>query len=202
MVENTGITLVTGGARSGKSRFGEGLFKKKSDKVLYIATAKAYDDEMRLRIQRHRQQRPSSWETLEAYYGFRQCLPAWQGKVEGIILDCITLMITHLMLENAPENWESLTPEALTALEARVDREMNELVKVLREMQVPAVLITNEVGMGIVPGDKMSRDFRDIAGRVNQRLAEAADQVFLVVSGIPLCLKNAASTDPTTLSID
>jgi len=197
MVGNTGITLVTGGARSGKSRFGEGLFRDKSHQILYIATAKSYDDEMRLRIQRHRQQRPASWETLEAYQGFRQCLPAWQGKVEGVLLDCITLMITHLMLENAPENWDSMTQEQLAELEAAIDREIHELVEALRKLQVPAVLITNEVGMGIVPGDKLSRDFRDIAGRVNQRLAEMADQVFLVVSGIPLCVKNSLQDEET-----
>lgn len=183
------ITLVTGGARSGKSRFGESLLTGDDRQILYIATAKVYDSEMDERVKKHRQQRPASWHTLEEYRQFSQVLPAWKSKVEGVLLDCVTLMVTQLMLENGDQPWESLTPLEVDGIETRIQEEIDELMVTLRDMAIPAVIITNEVGLGIVPGDKMSRDFRDIAGRVNQRLASMADQVYLVVSGIPVKVK-------------
>lgn len=183
------ITLVTGGARSGKSRFGESLLTEDNGEILYIATAKVYDSEMDDRVKKHRQQRPASWHTLEEYRHFSQVLPAWKNKVEGVLLDCVTLMVTQLMLENCHQPWESLTPLEVDDIEARIQGEIDVLMVALKDMAIPVVIITNEVGLGIVPGDKMSRDFRDIAGRVNQRLASMADHVYLVVSGIPVKIK-------------
>lgn len=183
------ITLVTGGARSGKSRFGESILTEEDRQVLYIATAKIYDTEMEDRVEKHRLQRPASWHTLEEYRHFRQVLPAWKNKVEGVFLDCVTLMVTQLMLDNCDQPWESLTSPEVDDIERRIQEEVEGLMMTLKEMAVPAVIITNEVGFGIVPRDKLSRDFRDIAGRINQRMASLADEVYLVVSGIPVKIK-------------
>ncbi len=183
------ISLVTGGARSGKSRFGESLLTTEGLEILYIATAKVYDSEMKDRVEKHRRQRPASWHTIEEYRQFKQLLPAWKHKVEGVLLDCITLMVTQLMLDQCSQPWDDLSSVELDNIEKRIQQEIDELMDALKVMGIPAVIITNEVGLGIVPGDRMSRDFRDIAGRINQHIASCADAVYLVVSGIPLRIK-------------
>ncbi len=191
MDEKQKLILVTGGARSGKSRFGEQLLAEEGKTVLYVATARTMDVEMENRVKKHQQQRPASWITLEAYRNFGSHLPAYQGSVEGVFLDCITLMVTQILLEECDEHWDSMLPERVDALEKIVQKEVDELLEVLRKFSVPSVIITNEVGLGIVPGDKMSRDFRDIAGRVNQRIAASAEEVYLVVAGIPVPIKQS-----------
>ncbi len=183
------ISLVTGGARSGKSRFGESLLTAEKLKILYIATAKVYDREMEDRVKKHRKQRPAFWHTIEEYRQFEKVLPDWKNKVDGVLLDCITLMVTQLMLDKCSESWDKISSEALDEIEKGVQQEIDELLETLKFLGLPAVIITNEVGLGIVPGDKMSRDFRDIAGRMNQRIASFADAVYFVVSGIPVRIK-------------
>lgn len=189
MEEKSTITLITGGARSGKSRFGETLLSQRSLETLYIATAQVHDQEMIDRVEKHQRQRPSEWHTLEAYQGFRQLLPPWEGKVQGVLVDCMTLMVTQLMLGGLTISWEELTQKEVDQVEAHVMQEIDALMEALKRLQVNAVVITNEVGMGIVPVGKMSRDFRDIAGRANQQAAALADQVYFMVSGIPLQVK-------------
>lgn len=189
MDEKPLITLVTGGARSGKSSFGESLLSDKGLQILYIATALIYDIEMEDRVKKHRGQRPDSWHTIEEYKGFKSILPFWKNKVDGVLLDCVTLMVTQLMLDQCPQPWEKMTISEVEEIEQHIQEEMDELLNTLKEMEIPVVIITNEVGLGIVPGDKMSRDFRDIAGRINQRIAAKADAVHLVIAGIPMRIK-------------
>ena len=189
MDEQQKLTLITGGARSGKSRFGETMLMKKGKDILYIATARTLDREMEERAKKHQVQRPSNWKTLEAYRDFKSHLPAWKGKVEGVFLDCITLMVTQLLLDECEHPWESMSGHRVDGLENQVHEEIRQLLESLRKLAVPVVIITNEVGQGIVPGDKMSRDFRDIAGRVNQKIAAEVDEVYLVVAGIPVKIK-------------
>jgi adenosylcobinamide kinase / adenosylcobinamide-phosphate guanylyltransferase len=183
------ITFVTGGARSGKSRFGETLLSSVSGPVLYVATAKALDAEMEQRILKHQKDRPASWITLEAYEHFGRLLPKYEGTIAGIYVDCITLMVTQLLLDAHTPPWESMPEDELERLENKVGNTVLDLLHTVKTMALPTVIITNEVGMGIVPGDKMSRDFRDIAGRINQRMAAEADSVYLVVAGIPVKIK-------------
>lgn len=176
------ITLVTGGARSGKSSFAEGLLKD-CHNVLYIATAIAFDDEMKERVRLHRKQRNQSWDTLEAYKNLEQEIKSKDQNYDGIILDCITIMISNLMLEEFNDNTD------YRALENRVIEEMKASIRFLKALKAKVVLVTNEVGAGIVPENKLAREFRDIAGRVNQYIAKEADEVFVTISGISLQIK-------------
>lgn len=180
--------MVTGGARSGKSSFAEDTAKKFGDNVLYIATSIPFDEEMRLRIRKHKEQRPACWETVEAY----KDMDIWlEGKLEGrhaVLLDCITIMVSNIMLESSMD-WDSLTHEKMVFIEEKVGQEIGKLIRVIKKHDVPFVLVTNETGMGIVPDNALSRLFRDIAGRSNQILAKEAEEVYLCVSGIPVKIK-------------
>ncbi len=181
-MENCRLILVTGGARSGKSSFGEAMFKQE-DKVLYIATAQAFDEEMKERIRRHRQQRPGHWTTMEAYKGFSERLKALSEDTTGILLDCITLMVTNILLEYNL-GWDKASTEKLNEIEDYIMEEVKAFIGSLKQLPVKTVLITNEVGWGLVPDYPLGRIFRDIAGRVNQYIAAEADEVYLVVCGI------------------
>ncbi len=162
------VTLVLGGARSGKSRHAEGLLAE-ARSPLYVATAEAGDDEMRERIARHRAERDTRWRTAEAPLALAEALGAEPGPA---LVDCLTLWLTNLLLGGHD-------------IEARVAA----LMAVLRRREAPTVLVSNEVGLGIVPGDALSRRFRDEAGRLNQRCASLAGSVFFVAAGLPLRLR-------------
>ncbi len=182
------IILVTGGARSGKSTFAEETAKKLGDNVLYIATSIAFDEEMKDRIRKHRAQRPASWDTVEAYKDLDRHL---QGKLEGkhaVLLDCITVMVSNLMLERAYD-WEGIAPEEINAVEDVVKTEIQKLIETAQHAPADFVIVTNELGMGVVPPTVLGRAVRDIAGRANQKLARTADEVYLCVSGIPVKIK-------------
>lgn len=182
------LVLVTGGARSGKSLFAESLIKKHGENALYIATAIAFDDEMQDRIRKHREQRPSDWETIEAYKAFDVVL---DGRLEGkdaVMLDCVTIMVSNIIFEKE-FNWERLSVEECNLLEMAVRAEVEKLLRAVENAKVPFIMVTNELGMGIVPESALPRMFRDVAGRVNQLLAAQADEVYFCVSGIPVKIK-------------
>lgn len=182
------IILVTGGARSGKSTFAEEEAKKAGTNVIYIATSIPFDDEMKDRIKKHRQQRPSNWETVETYKDIDLHL---KGRLEGknaVLLDCITIMVSNLMLEKAYD-WEGMAVDEINEVEAKVKIEIDKLINVAQESSVPFIIVTNELGMGVVPPTSLGRAIRDIAGRANQMLARAASEVYLCVSGIPVKIK-------------
>ncbi|MCR4434663.1 MAG: bifunctional adenosylcobinamide kinase/adenosylcobinamide-phosphate guanylyltransferase [Clostridiales bacterium] len=182
------LTLVTGGARSGKSTFAEEMVKKYGNEVVYIATSIPFDDEMKLRIKKHREQRPDYWETIEAYKDLdRHLKDRLEGK-SAVLLDCITVMVTNIMIENNTD-WDAIEAERIVEIEANIKSEISKLIRLINGSPVPFVLVTNEVGMGIVPEYPAGRVFRDIAGRVNQMLAAAADEVYLCISGIPVKIK-------------
>ncbi|NLD49517.1 MAG: bifunctional adenosylcobinamide kinase/adenosylcobinamide-phosphate guanylyltransferase [Clostridiaceae bacterium] len=180
--------LVTGGSRSGKSSFAETLAKQMNSDVLYIATSIPFDDEMRLRVQKHREQRPCTWSLLETY----KDLDVLQNDVykhkKVFLLDCITLMVSNIMLEKAFD-WDNLNNESIEEVENCVRMEMEKLLSSIEKLPGDFIAVTNEVGMGIVPENKLSRIFRDIAGRANQMLAQKADEVYLCVSGVPVKIK-------------
>jgi adenosylcobinamide kinase/adenosylcobinamide-phosphate guanylyltransferase len=182
------LILVTGGARSGKSRFAEKKASDFGDRVLYIATAVAFDEEMKERIRRHRQQRPSGWETLEAYRDFETSLPGLLAGRDAVLLDCVTVMVSNILLQKAMD-WEGISVEEINAVEKEVDSQVRSLLSIIKNAEIPFVLVTNELGMGVVPPYALGRAFRDIAGRVNQILAGEAEEVYLCVSGIPVKIK-------------
>ncbi len=184
----TEIILITGGARSGKSTYAERLAKEYGSEILYVATAIPFDDEMKLRIKKHREQRPANWETLEAYKDLDMLLENKCKNKKAVLLDCITVMITNIMFEIC-QDFNQIQHDDITIVEETVNLQMDRLVAVAAGSKTPFILVTNEIGMGIVPENKSARLFRDIQGRVNQKLASAAKEVYLCVSGIPVKIK-------------
>lgn len=182
------LILVTGGARSGKSSLAEEIAKGYGNNVLYIATAIGFDEEMKERIRLHRLKRPASWHTTEAYRDFGSILPALIKGRDAILLDCVTNMVSNIMLEKAMD-WEKLSMEEINDVEKEAEGQVESLLSIVRESDVPFIFVTNELGMGVVPVSASGRAVRDIAGRTNQRLARAADEVYLCVSGIPVRIK-------------
>jgi adenosylcobinamide kinase / adenosylcobinamide-phosphate guanylyltransferase len=170
------LILVTGGARSGKSRFARERLEQQPGTLLFVATAEARDDEMQERIFRHRQERGARWKTLEEPLALVEKLPSAMQGTDGILLDCITLWISNLFFAHAQQ------PESVLA-------ECEQLLALFSSCNKPVFLVTNEVGSGIVPEHAMARQFRDLAGFINQKLAAAADQAYLLAAGLPLRLK-------------
>lgn len=173
------IILVTGGARSGKSGFAEHLALSHGAPRCYLATAQAWDEEMQERIERHRERRNDGWQTVEEPLQLASTLTRLDGGCRVILVDCVTLWLTNLLLAREQE------PDA----EEQIIALVRDLTEQLRRMTTPVILVTNEVGSGIVPENRLARLFRDLAGRANQLLAAAADEVQVVISGIPLRLK-------------
>jgi adenosylcobinamide kinase/adenosylcobinamide-phosphate guanylyltransferase len=165
------IILITGGARSGKSTRAEMRARDFAGKPVYIATAEGFDHEMRERIAKHRARRRDEWIEHETPLELVPALNATDGGGARLI-DCLTLWLSNLM--HAERNWE---------------RETADLVEALRKQRSPVVLVTNEVGSGIVPDNALAREFRDAAGRINQMIAGAADEVEYVVAGLPMRVK-------------
>ena len=175
------MKLITGGARSGKSTFAESLMMDFNE-VCYIATARPSDDEeMKERIAKHRARRPVHWHTLEGDRNLASDLPA----ADAVLLDCVTVLLSNYLFDKG----EELTEESIQKVEDEVKEELMLLFDFCEKENMELVLVTNEVGSGIVPMHPLSRAFRDIQGRVNQFLASRAEEVYLVVSGIPVKIK-------------
>lgn len=166
------ITLVLGGARSGKSRLAEALAEQRDGPLIYIATAEAGDVEMRERIARHRERRDSRWHSVEAPLGVAEELQAVPANTAAVMIDCLTLWLSNQM-------------------HARGDLavETESLLAALNGARCPVVVVSNEVGLGIVPENKLAREFRDHHGRLNQHVAAVADHVIFMAAGLPLVLK-------------
>ncbi|MFC3568211.1 bifunctional adenosylcobinamide kinase/adenosylcobinamide-phosphate guanylyltransferase [Paracoccus sp. TOH] len=170
------ITMVTGGARSGKSALAESIAARHPGARFYIATAEARDDEMTQRIGRHRDRRGPGWQTVEEPRDLALALSRTDGQ--GVrLVDCLTLWLSNLM-----------------AAEDRPGPRVGALCELLAAQQSPVVLVTNELGLGIVPENALARRFRDEHGWMNQAVAGVADEVWMAVSGLPLCLKPQKGT--------
>lgn len=179
------IVLVTGGARSGKSSFAERYAKALNGKVAYIATAHVHDAEMKNRVALHRRRRPVEWVTMEAPYANEETIHEAVSCADVILFDCLTLFTTNLLLApDAPEDFQSRTDYILSQVKA--------ILETIRSTPTTAIFVTNEVGWGIVPDNALAREFRDIAGWVNQLVASYADETYLVVSGLAVELKSIA----------
>jgi len=176
------INLILGGARSGKSSHALRLAEETGKSVTFLATAQALDEEMSTRIQKHRSERPVHWESLEIPFGIASCIEQIQSDV--VILDCITLLLTNLMMQFVKENLVDEEPFLLA-----VQKEINELAAALRENNRDWLIVSNEVGLGLVPPYQMGRVYRDALGWANQQLARIADNVIFMVSGIPMIVK-------------
>jgi adenosylcobinamide kinase/adenosylcobinamide-phosphate guanylyltransferase len=166
------LTLVLGGARSGKSRYAERLVEGAGVAGTYCATAEAGDAEMAARIAEHRTRRGRFWRTVEAPLALAETIAAEAAPDRPLLVDCLTLWLSNVLL----------TGKAL-------DREFGRLSAALREAAGPVVLVANEVGLGLVPETPLGREFRDAAGRLNQEMARLADRVVFIAAGLPLSLK-------------
>lgn len=182
------LILVTGGARSGKSTYAEKLVKEHGNEVMYIATSIPFDDEMKDRVRKHRERRPDNWHTFEGYSDLKKVYDN-HDSFQVILLDCVTVMITNLLFEKAGEDFDSLDSNKINIIEKNIMDEVEDFISAVKRNPETAVLVTNELGSGIVPEYKSGRVFRDIAGRVNQYIASMADEVYIAISGIPLKLK-------------
>jgi adenosylcobinamide kinase/adenosylcobinamide-phosphate guanylyltransferase len=170
------IILITGGARSGKSKYAEERAAGLGPRRLYVATAEAKDDEMAHRIAAHQKRRGNAWTTVEEPVQLAETLLAGDGRTDCALVDCLTLWLSNLILRG----------------DISVDEKIENLVQTLPRLDFSVVFVTNEVGAGIVPDNPLARRFRDLAGRTNQRLAALAHEVVLMVAGIPMIIKKDA----------
>jgi len=177
------ITLVTGGARSGKSTFAESLLAGKED-VVYIATSRVYDKEMSERIDLHKKSRPSIWRTFEENYDLYKAI----DEEKYYILDCITVLTSNIMFDISKDN-EYIDYNMQDEIEETIMLQLEGLISLVNKKGYELILVTNEVGSSIVPEHHISRVFRDIQGRINQRLGKISDNVYLVTCGIPVKIK-------------
>jgi adenosylcobinamide kinase/adenosylcobinamide-phosphate guanylyltransferase len=168
------ITLILGGARSGKSSYALNLAKKYK-KVAFIATCQGLDKEMRERIRLHKESRPKHWKTFEEPKELAKLIGKLGSSFDCILIDCLTLLVSNLVLTGDKQE--------------QVSKKIKELLFVLNKKKARIILISNEVGLGLVPVNKLGRDFRDIAGRMNQLVAKNSHEVIFVVSGLPLKIK-------------
>lgn len=179
------IVLITGGARSGKSRFAESYAARKGKKVAYIATAEVYDKEMEFRVKLHRQRRPAQWTTYEAPFDAHEVLREAGKDHDMILFDCLTLYISNLLC-----SLDSIEDSHRNYLAAQ--EKLDLLLGQARANKGTTLFVSNEVGSGIVPENQLSREYRDIAGIVNQWMGKAADEVYLVTCGLPVNIKKLA----------
>jgi adenosylcobinamide kinase/adenosylcobinamide-phosphate guanylyltransferase len=187
--ENSRLILVTGGARSGKSTYAERLAQRSGRSVAYIATATAGDDDMRDRIARHQAARPASWQTIEEPLHLANAVQRAASLADIILLDCITVWLSNwLLLQDELTSVES-TPASVYSEGAL--QEIEALLKEARALnaQQRLVIVTNEVGLGIVPAFALGRVYRDVLGAVNRRLAQEAARVYLLVAGLAVDIK-------------
>ncbi len=169
------ITFIIGGARSGKSQYAIKLAKEKAKRVAFIATCQGLDKEMKKRIMVHKNSRPLHWRTFEVIENITRLLKEISSKFDVIIIDCLTLLISNLLLKGTSED--------------SIEKQINEMMSILVKIKASSIIVSNEVGLGIVPEHKLARDFRDIAGRINQIVAAKSNEVFFMFSGIPSRIK-------------
>lgn len=169
------ITFILGGSRSGKSSKAVALAKDSGGRVAFIATCEGKDPEMSMRIAAHKQSRPAEWQAFECPKDISLALKEAGNKFESIIIDCLTLWVSNLLLEGAKEKV--------------IEDKIKEVLMTIRATKAKAIIVSNEVGLGIVPDNALGRAFRDIAGRVNQIVANEADEVIFMVARLALKLK-------------
>ena len=176
------LIFITGGARSGKSSFAEKIAAKISKEVAYIATGQPLDDEMKIRIKKHKDRRPTNWETYEKPIEVRELVSRLGLEKEVILIDCLTLLVSNLLLRKEDKVGDSKREEEILL-------EIKKLAEISYKVSAQVIIVSNEVGMGLVPETSLGRFYRDILGRANSIIADKADEVFMMVSGIPLKIK-------------
>ena len=185
------LVFILGGARSGKSAFAERLARR-GGRVLFVATAEARDQDMRRRIAAHRERRPAGWDTLEEPRDLVAALRPLLDRYDTFLLDCLTLWVSNLLLERQDH----------VGAESRIQDSARELMDLVEETHATWILVSNEVGEGIVPSSTLGRAYRDALGRVNQVAASRADRVYLMTAGLALELKSLGARPHAQLDPD
>jgi len=168
------IIFITGGARSGKSRQATELAQNLGNNIVFIATCVPLDDEMKERVKRHKRSRPKNWNTIEESTDLASALKSLDS-FDVVIIDCITLFLTNLMMAELSDE------DILSKIQKTVDT--------AKEANFPVIIVSNEIGLGLVPANEMGRRFRDLSGFANQTIAKNAEEVYFMVSGLPLKVK-------------
>jgi len=179
--------LLIGGAGSGKSHFAQELALKLGGAVLFVATAVAGDEEMRQRIDKHRRKRPPAWSTLEVTTEVGKNILQKIGDARVVIVDCITLLANNIFSQYSEQGEQIDAP----LIEKRLTAEIEELIECTKQLDAHFIIVTNEVGLGVVPPSQLGRLYRDLLAGANQKLAEAADEVYLMVAGLAMPIKPA-----------
>ena len=180
------LLLVLGGARSGKSTYAQRLAQELGgSRVLFVATAQAWDEEMTQRITQHQQERPAAWRTLEAPHHVGRAIALELDDATVVLVDCLTLLVSNTILRLS----QPLDP---TAAAAAVQTELTALLQSCQDHRATYIVVSNEVGLGLVPDNPLGRLYRDLLGRANQTLAAQAEAVYFMVAGLPVEVKTLA----------
>ena len=194
------IIFVTGGAKSGKSKFAEELILNLNNgkqENVYLATSLVFDEEMKEKVRLHKERRQNNWITVETYKNFENNLNKYFPKTENeiknnMLVDCLTNMIINIIFEEKDVDWDNFDKKSyvkiVEKLNKNVENIVNELLNITSQFE-NTVIVSNELGLGLVPSYPLGRYFREIAGKMNQAVAERADEVYFVVSGIPMKIK-------------
>ncbi len=186
------LLLILGGARSGKSAYAQQLAEELGGtQVLFVATAEAGDEDMAQRIARHRAERPAAWRTLEAAHQVGHAITEHGAGATVVVVDCLTLLVSNVLFCTGD------IPEAATA-EPAVQAEVAALIQACTTLPGTAIVVSNEVGLGLVPDNALGRLYRDLLGRANQALARQADAVYFMVAGLPVDVKALAQSSSLT----
>ena len=194
------LIFVTGGAKSGKSKFAEELILSLNDgkqENVYLATSLVFDEEMQEKVRLHKERRKNDWGTVETYKNFESNLNKYFPKTENeiknnMLVDCLTNMITNIIFEEKDVDWDNFDKKSyvkiVEKLDKNVENTVNELLNITSQFE-NTIIVSNELGLGLVPSYPLGRYFREIAGKMNQAVAKRADEVYFVVSGIPMKIK-------------
>ena len=177
------VVFILGGARSGKSSYAVELAKKLDKRTVFIATCTSFDDEMRKRIKMHKAQRPKKWKLIEEGKNINSVLASFKNKYQIILIDCLGMWISNLLSDGLKDK--------------QIEKEVFRLIESISKLKGVTLLVSNEVGMGIVPDNPLARRFRDLLGRANQMIARNADEVIFMHSGIPVAIKEGGKNAET-----
>ena len=199
-VKGMALIFVTGGAKSGKSKFAEELILSLNNgkqENVYLATSLVFDEEMKEKVRLHKERRKNDWGTVETYKNFENNLNKYfpetkNGIKNNMLVDCLTNMITNIIFEEKDVDWDNFDKKSyvkiVEKLDKNVENTVNELLNITNQFE-NTIIVSNELGLGLVPSYPLGRYFREIAGKMNQAVAKRADEVYFVVSGIPMKIK-------------